>query len=354
MQEGNFICVERWKRLYMEDHDTDYKSNLENDSDHIVTIIIPVYNTEKYLRECLDSIANQSYSALQVILIDDGSTDDSLKVCQEYALKDHRFEVVSKANSGVSASRNIGLKRARGKWICFVDSDDILPENSIKVRVDALVQHSADLSVGNYRFFGNDKKTPENQMCDGYITVDQFKEALFNYDIFSYQGYTVNKLFCRSIIIDNNLTFDEDLYYNEDRLFLLKYIVNTKIIYSFKTDVYLIRMRDDSAMAKYSRVLFDKKMETELTAYERMEEFLDHDTDLLRSIHRLELGCLKNLYYRSAVSGSERKRYLYSKLYKKQKLCLKEIREGKFKLCGSYFKFLLKVHIVRLRMSFKQ
>ena len=95
----------------------------------LITIIIPIYNVEKYLRECLDSVINQTYKKLQIILIDDGSNDNSGKICDEYKEKDNRIEVMHKANGGVSSARNAGLKIAKGDYITFVDGDDYLDKD---------------------------------------------------------------------------------------------------------------------------------------------------------------------------------------------------------------------------------
>src|SRR5690606_22590995 len=97
-----------------------------------VSVIIPVYNTENYLRECLDSILAQTFTDFEVLLINDGSTDSSGKICDEYAEKDSRIKVFHKENGGVSSARNLGLDNAKGEWICFVDSDDEILQDALQ------------------------------------------------------------------------------------------------------------------------------------------------------------------------------------------------------------------------------
>ena len=108
------------------------------EKDCFVSVIIPIYNAERYLKECLESVVNQTYRNLDIVLIDDGSKDQSLKICREYQEKDSRVRVISKNNEGVSATRNRGIEEARGQWISFVDSDDIIAENYVEELVKCL------------------------------------------------------------------------------------------------------------------------------------------------------------------------------------------------------------------------
>ncbi|MGN0557410.1 MAG: glycosyltransferase family 2 protein, partial [Acutalibacteraceae bacterium] len=110
-----------------------------------VSVIIPVYNAEKYLAECLESVQNQTYHPLQIILIEDGSSDQSGKICDEYAAKDERIEVYHQPNSGVSAARNKGLMSARGGWIAFIDADDRVAPDYIERLIGEAEKSGADI-----------------------------------------------------------------------------------------------------------------------------------------------------------------------------------------------------------------
>ena len=112
----------------------------------IISIIIPVYNAEKTLNRCVDSVLNQTFHDWELLLIDDGSKDRSMYLCDEYALKDKRIKVFHKKNGGVSSARNMGLDYARGEWITFVDSDDYICENIF----DLVSSHNEDLLIFNY------------------------------------------------------------------------------------------------------------------------------------------------------------------------------------------------------------
>ena len=130
----------------------------------IISVIIPIFNAEKYLRKCLDSVCNQTYPFLQIILIDDGSTDSSLSICREYCFKDERFELISQENKGVSAARNIGIDRAKGAFISFVDADDYLKPNTYEKAIEKIGDSDAI-------FFGFFEQY-EEQQCSKKISPD--------------------------------------------------------------------------------------------------------------------------------------------------------------------------------------
>jgi len=129
----------------------------------LVSVIIPVYNTNKYLKRCINSILNQTYKNLQIILINDGSTDDSGKICNAFADNDSRIEVIHQSNKGLSAARNIGLDHMNGQWVTFLDSDDYVSMYYIEQTLNACINHSADITVcKHYSYSGeviNDKFT---------------------------------------------------------------------------------------------------------------------------------------------------------------------------------------------------
>lgn len=123
----------------------------------LITVVVPVYNVENYLRQCLDSVLNQTYQHLEILLIDDCSTDGSLQICREYEAKDGRVRVIaSPQNLGVSHSRNIALSNAKGSYISFIDSDDWIDEDYVKVMYEQLVLNDADISMVDYCRYSDD------------------------------------------------------------------------------------------------------------------------------------------------------------------------------------------------------
>ena len=126
------------------------------DSRELISIIVPIYNTDCYLRQCLDSIINQSYKNFEVLLINDGSVDDSVMICKEFAEKDSRICYFEKENGGVSSARNLGLKNVKGNYITFVDSDDWVEENYLEVLYNALKENEVDISISAHNYFNMD------------------------------------------------------------------------------------------------------------------------------------------------------------------------------------------------------
>ncbi len=123
------------------------ESTKNSDYDHKISVVVPVYNIEDFLPECLDSIIHQSYQNLEIILVNDGSTDSSLQICEDYAKKDSRIQVITQQNAGLSAARNTGIKVATGEYITFIDSDDYIDLDMINILYDQLVKNAADMSV---------------------------------------------------------------------------------------------------------------------------------------------------------------------------------------------------------------
>ena len=130
----------------------------------LISVIVPVYNVEKYLRRCVDSIMNQKYNNLEIILIDDGSTDKSGQICDEYECKDNRIKVFHKKNGGISSARNLGLKNYNGEYVVFVDSDDFLHVEHISYMYDLSCEYNADIVQTEFEIVKSDK--PPKQMKD--------------------------------------------------------------------------------------------------------------------------------------------------------------------------------------------
>lgn len=119
----------------------------------LISIVVPIYNVEKYLRQCLDSILNQTYQNFECLLINDGSPDNSADICREYVEKDSRFKYFEKENGGLSDARNYGIRQSKGSYITFVDSDDWLENDALQLLYDALKKENADISIGRYNCY---------------------------------------------------------------------------------------------------------------------------------------------------------------------------------------------------------
>ena len=141
-----------------------------------ISLVVPVYNVQEYLPECLDSLLGQSFAAIEIILVDDGSTDASAEICDRYAARDGRIRVVHQQNAGVSKARNVGIRLARGKYLGFVDGDDWVDRDYCKRLYETLIDYRADISICSYYVARSRKTIPE--AADGKITIYDRKEAI--------------------------------------------------------------------------------------------------------------------------------------------------------------------------------
>lgn len=178
----------------------------------LFSIIIPIYNSQDYLQQCLDSVLNQNLNKWECILIDDGSTDNSGKICDEYVNKDSRFKVVHTENRGVSAARNTGIKLSQGEWICFVDSDDMIHPNKLGLSYRAALANNSEYVQHAIRV---NNKTIWSKIKDVFCPQDLL--------VFSNKNYSIScihdKLYKASLIKDNNILFDENVNFTEDTFF---------------------------------------------------------------------------------------------------------------------------------------
>lgn len=227
----------------------------------MISIIVPIYNTEKYLRECLNSLLAQTYTDIEIILVDDGSEDNSLLICQNYARIDKRVKVYHRENSGVSDTRNFGIKQAKGEYISFCDSDDKVVPELYQILYDTMIKFDVDRVVSGYAYMYSGGKTllckpriPDGKYKANYILRKMIDDGTLSGFLFS--GVN-NSLYKKSIIFDNKLLFDSRIKYNEDSLFSLQYMLHSRSIYSLQNKpTYFYRQHKDSSTKK--RTVGDK------------------------------------------------------------------------------------------------
>ena len=180
----------------------------------MVSIIVPVYNAEKYLKRCLESIINQTYKNIEVILVDDGSVDKSPEICDEYKELDNRVKVIHKENGGASSARNIGLDAVNGEFVCFVDSDDWIEKNMIEVLLKKLKESNVDIVRCNTCELDNQVKESWTE------TRDKVIDNVLNGNISAYVYLLIVKY-----EIVKNIRFNENILLMEDTLFLLNILI---------------------------------------------------------------------------------------------------------------------------------
>lgn len=200
----------------------------------IVSVIIPCYNIEKYLRQCLDSVVNQTLRNIEIICVDDGSSDSTLEILKEYENADERFKIVSQKNGGAGAARNNGLRVATGKYLSFLDSDDFFELDMLEKAYESAEKYQADFVVFNSNQYHMDK----NRFAETRWVIH--KDEIPPYMPFSYRqlagnvfktfvGWAWDKLYLRSFVIENNLWFQEQRTTN-DMLFVFSALVLAKKI----------------------------------------------------------------------------------------------------------------------------
>lgn len=207
------------------------------------SIIIPIYNSEKTLERCLESIRAQTFLNYEVILIDDGSSDHSLTICRNYALQDPRYHVIHQSNRGPSSARNAGLDIATGNWICFVDSDDHLEAGYLQSILDATHPYEADVVFfGHHKVYGNGRQEafiPDEVRETKLEMITELSEK----DMF---GYTWTKSFRRDAVQD--IRFDETLNLFEDEVFTCQVIPNCKKVGVVRKPIYNYSIGDGSTL----------------------------------------------------------------------------------------------------------
>lgn len=193
-----------------------------------VSIIVPVYNTEKYLKRCVDSLLIQSYHDIEILLINDGSTDSSPIICDEYVSKDSRVRVFHTQNGGVSTARNRGIQEAKGEWILFVDSDDFVEPNYVCAFLKNNPDHNS-LILQNFRTVNENGVYTSGIYNEDNSTKLTTAQGIVRYGLFL-NGFICGKLYNRGILIKNGIKFPLNISYKEDMIFLLKYLLHTESI----------------------------------------------------------------------------------------------------------------------------
>lgn len=225
----------------------------------LISIIVPIYNIEQYLRQCINSVLDQSFTDYELILVDDGSPDNCGTICDEYAAKDKRIIVIHKENGGVSAARNAGLDIAAGEYIYFLDGDDFIDNNLLQT-VYARLRADVDMLIFNYRDFHDNGMTVERKF-HGPQTFDlQEKEKKRQFILREILPYKVgwepwNRIYSRDIIEKYHVRYETGEYYAEDLYFFLCYSAHANKIVTIEDSLYNYRIRNGSTMSKQKNCL---------------------------------------------------------------------------------------------------
>lgn len=269
-----------------------------------VSVIIPVYNAEKYLQQCLNSILNQTMSDIEIICVDDGSSDSSYDILTEYANIDSRVKVVRQKNSGAGATRNTGLAVACGDYIHFLDSDDWAEANLYEVLYKNIREQNADVCVCFFETFdnvtGNVEKKPRPLIRDCYVCTTNFRQNP-SYLVHS-SMVSWNKLYSRKLLTENDIWF-QDFPFAEDRAFYFHVLICAEKIAI--VDEYLIhyRINNDSSLVASTSTSY--KQEYNFSSYEKIRDLTKHAPLKVQGMI-IDVNIQNFLrFYRNAATGSE-------------------------------------------------
>lgn len=283
----------------------------------LVSIIVPVYNVEKYVLKCLKSLVSQTYKNIEVIVVDDGSTDGSGKICDEF--KDKRFRVFHKKNGGLSDARNFGIKKAKGEILAFVDSDDFVKEDFIEKMMGKMME-GVDVVVCGY----NDEK-PTEEVLSGREATIRLLTQQENIDLITW-----NKVYRKALFLDNNIWFPDGRKH-EDALTTYKLLSNAERVQYVPESLYEYVVREGSIMNS-GKKLEQLEMRA-LAAEEAISYFKDNKE--LKQAAEICLLWAKYHYLNEAIFGTIDKKYEKESLkwlkenakkYKNNKFLTKKLR----------------------------
>ena len=241
----------------------------------MVSIIVPIYNAEQYLRRCVDSILNQEYTDFELLLVNDGSTDASGDICEEYGDRDPRVIVIQKENTGVSDSRNRALDRARGKYLQFLDSDDWITPDATRLFVRAAEEYGCDMVISDFYRVVGERLSPKGDIEEeGVLTREEFAAHMMENPADFYYGVLWNKLYRRDIVEEHNLRMDTDINWCEDFMFNLEYIRYAKVFYALHAPIYYYVKRKGSLASQGINI--SKTVKMKLNVFEYYNNFYKH------------------------------------------------------------------------------
>ena len=305
-----------------------------------ISIIIPIYNSEKYLEKCLESVTTQSFKNIEILLINDGSTDNSLNICYKFEKKDSRIKIITKENSGVSGARNIGILNSVGEYIVFVDSDDYCQSNMIESIIKNINEN--ELLIFSYNKV---MKNKEINYSAGKIDINKnnIEEKIVNEDRIG--GYLWNKVFKSSIIKENKIKFDSNITFCEDLLFVFEYVQKIEKIVYLEDTLYNYRIRKGSKTSN----MFSKKNISMLNVYSSLIDLTKNDNikENLKFNYLMMFYQFRNYYNLTDIRNDILKEE--SEIQKKQSIK----KKIKLKLIKNFPQIYLKLKKMKYRNLYK-
>ncbi len=273
----------------------------------LISIIIPIYNAELYLEQCLKSVLSQSFSAYEAILVDDGSTDTSLDICNLFASKDSRIKVIHQENKGVSSARNLGIDAATGDWIAFVDSDDAVKEVYLTSLWSGIVENKKSLVIQAFSWADGDGNVTKSINFDKKTYNKNEFCHLINHKNIGFFGYPFAKLYNREILNIYNIRFNPLVSLSEDLLFMLQYLEVTDVVSMSNCNEYLYYWGDNSLSTRVH------SYESEYELFTQLKQLILHNEKLWKiTVQSGFYQMVKRVLYRAIIAN------YYTKTYKKR------------------------------------
>ncbi len=299
----------------------------------LITVVVPVYNTEKYLRQCLVSISRQSYDHLDVVLVNDGSTDNSGEICKGFCDTDARFRLVSQDNAGLGAARNKGIDLAQGEYICFVDSDDRIHPDYVRTLYENLILYQADLSICSYRIVAeNSSGTHDNAVGTPTNEIEVMDRSALLETLLTEETNEVLVAWNKLVSRDWLYGFRFENKWHEDQFMINEYILRCEKAVLTSAKLYDYRYRPESIMG--SEMQHDLRHLDDLEAKEKRVQYFY--TEEYRSVWKpLFLQYLNNrIFWYVKLSNKENAKKIKQIIYPSYKWGLRQY----FKIGGLFRK----------------
>lgn len=300
-----------------------------------ISIIIPVYNTSQYLERCIRSIITQSLKEIEIICVNDGSTDNSLEILEKLAQEDERIIIINKENEGVSKARNDALKLATGKYCLGIDSDDWIEQEYLKDIYEIAEEEEADLVITDYYYDFSDRKVYYHSDITKEIKISNL-DCLKNIFLRNGSPAIWNKLLKREVVVKNNIFFPKGISIGEDLLFISKYIYfSKKIVKLNKAYLHYILYNYQSAMKSTNL----KKLKEMFVVLKEIETFFEKKEEHL-PISNLKINHLWEWIFsnKSLLRKVEFEEIVENFLLSFKTAAIKELKGTKIRICGYLLK----------------
>lgn len=291
--------------------------------DYKVSVIVAAYNIQDYIVKCLDSIANQTYKNLEVIVVDDGSSDNTGKLADEFAENDNRFIVIHKENGGVSSARNKGIDVASGDFIGFVDGDDTIENDMYEMLVNNAIKYDADISHCGYKLIENEKEIL--MYGTGKIIIQNRKKGILDLmDGTLIEPGIWNKIFRKEIVgntrLDENLKINEDLYFN-----ILLFNKASKSVFEDKAKYNYIKRNNSATTSSINNM---RRITDPRKVYEMIIDLYQNDTEILPYAKCMQIARNINIYNLLTLEKQKKFKEVKNEIRQYIKRNKKEIQEN--------------------------